>query len=44
MSKDVYSLYAASEIASGGQWNMFATEKSGYIVPGIQFRNEDMIK
>lgn len=43
MSKDVYS-YAAPEIASGGRWKMFATEISGYIVPGIQFQNEDIIK
>lgn len=43
MSKDVYSLYTASEIASGGRWKMFATEISGY-VSGIQSQNEDTIK
>ena len=40
----VYSLYAAPEIVSGGQWKMFVTEISGYILPDVQFRRHDKIE
>lgn len=42
MSEDVYSLHAVPEIASDGQWKMLAAEISGYIVPGVESRNEGM--
>lgn len=42
MSEDVYSLRAVPEIASDGQWEMFAAEISGYIVPSVESRNEGM--